>query len=107
LQSKTGVWELVVQARFVKLKGCSLAVRKAQGLFLNDGISSDVESEDIEAAVGDYIRIGAPPHLNTYVVESIDSNGLVCCKDATDENDEPIYMSLKEANLQYNKYIRY
>lgn len=107
LQTQSGVWELVVQARFVKLKGSSLAVRKAQSIFLNDGVASDVESEDIEVSEGDYIRIGVPPHLNTYVVDSIDCNGLVCCKDVTDDNEEPIYMSLKEANLQYNKYIRY
>jgi hypothetical protein len=108
MQGKNGVWELVVQARFLKLKGRSAAVRKAQSLFLNpEGIVSDVESEDIEVNVGDYIRIGTPPNLNTYVVDSIDQNGVVCCKDVTECNDEPIYMSLKEANSQYNKYIRY
>jgi hypothetical protein len=107
LQSKSGVWELVVQARFVKVHGSSLAVRKAQGMFLNTGEISDVDSEDLEVSVGEYLRIGVPPHLHTYIVDSIDSNGVVCCKDATDENEEPIFMSLNEANYIYNKYIRY
>jgi hypothetical protein len=76
-------------------------------LFLNAGVVSDVESEDLEVSIGEYIRVGEPPNLNTYVVESIDSNGVVCCRDATDDNEDPIYMSLKEANRRYNKYIRY
>jgi hypothetical protein len=107
LQTKSGVWELVVQARFVKVKGSSFAVRKAHGIFLNNGIVSDVESEDIEVSVNDYIRIVNPPNLHTYYTESIDSNGVVCCKDVTDDDQEPIFMSLKEANTLYNKYIRY
>jgi hypothetical protein len=44
--------------------------------------------------------VGTPPNLNTYVVDSIDKQGVVCCKDVTECNDEPIYMSLKEANSQ-------
>jgi hypothetical protein len=107
LQTKAGVWELVVQAQFVKVKGSSAAVRKAQGIFLNSGVVLDVESEDIEVSVGDHLRIGAPPLLMTYVVASIDRNRIVCCVDVTDENEEPIYVPLKEANLLYNKYIRY
>jgi hypothetical protein len=107
VQSRSGVWELVVQARFVKVRGSSLAVRKAQGMFLNNDVPSDVESEDIEVSVGEYIRIGVPPNLNTYVVVSIDNNGIVCCADASDENTAPIYMPLKKANFLYNKYIRY
>jgi hypothetical protein len=55
LQTKSGVWELVVQARFVKVKGRSTAVRKAQEVFLNHGVVSDIESEDIEVSVGDHI----------------------------------------------------
>jgi hypothetical protein len=107
LQTKNGVWELVVQARFVKVKASSVAVRKAQCAFLRDGVISDVESEDLEVSAGEFIRIGVPPNLHTYFVDSIDSNGVVCCKDATDENEPPVYMSLKEANTLYNKYIRY
>jgi hypothetical protein len=107
LQTKNGVWELIVQARFVKVKGCALSVRKAQGLFLNQGVVSDVESEDIEVSVGEFIRIGVPPNLNTYEIESIDENGVVCCRDATDNSGDPVFMSLKEANALYNKYIRY
>jgi hypothetical protein len=102
MQSKSKIWELVVHARFAKVKGSSLAVRKAQGIFLNDGAALDVESGDI----GDYLRIGVPPHLNTYVLDSI-NNDVVCCKNVTDENDTPIFMLLQEANLQYNKYISY
>lgn len=107
LQTKSGVWELVVQARFVKLKGGSIAVRKAQAMFLNNAVVSDVESEDLEVSIGDYLRIGVEPNLNTYVVESIDAKGIVCCRDATDDHEQPIYMTLKEANYQYNKYTRY
>jgi hypothetical protein len=111
MQTKSGLWELVVQAKFVKVRGNSTgsAARKAQGIFLNVGAlaASDVESEDIEVGVGDYIRIGDPPALLLYEVESIDSNGVVCCKDATDSSHDRVHMSLKEANELYNKYIRY
>jgi hypothetical protein len=106
-QTQSGVWKLVVQARFVKLRGSSAAVRKAQCVFFNKGVVSDVESEDIKISVGDCIRIGAPPRLLTYIVDSIDQNGIVCCKDVSNDTVEPVYMSLKEANKQYNKYIRY
>jgi hypothetical protein len=88
----------VVQAHFVKVKGSSVVVRKAQGIFLNTGVVSDVESDDIEVSVGSHIQIGNPPHLMTYVVDSIDGNGVVCCMDATVDTEEPIHMSMKEAN---------
>jgi hypothetical protein len=107
IQSKNGMWELAVQVRFVKVKGDAPAVAKAQALFLSDGVPSDVESEDLEVSPGVCIRIGNPPNLNTYIVDSIDSNGQVCCKDPTDDSDPPVYLSLEEANELYNKYIRY
>jgi hypothetical protein len=109
VQSKNGTWELAVQVRFVKVMGSAPAVVKAQSVVLATGVSSasDVESEDLEVCVGAYIRIGTPPNLNTYVIESIDSNGTVCCKDATDDNEDPVFLSLAEANELYNRYIRY
>jgi hypothetical protein len=70
-------------------------------------VVSDVESEDISVSVGDYIRIGTHPDLITYIIDSIDENGVVCCKDATDDSYEPVFLSLGEANALYNKYIRY
>ena len=72
-------------------------------------VASDGESEDLEVQVGDYIRIGSPPNLDLYIVESIDSNGRVCCKDPTNDSDDsvPLFLSLAEANGWYNKYIRY
>jgi hypothetical protein len=89
--------------------GNAPAVMKAQSVVLATGVSSasDVESEDLEVSVGAYIRIGSPPNLNTYVIESIDSVGTVCCKDVTDDNEAPVFLSLEEANELYNRYIRY
>jgi hypothetical protein len=107
LKTKRGVWELMVQAQFVKVKGGLLAVRKAQGMFLNDGAVSDVESEDISVGVGDCICIGNYLELFTDVVDSIDENGVVCYKEVTNDTGEAVYISLEEANERYNKYIRY
>jgi hypothetical protein len=51
--------------------------------------------------------LGSPPNLTTYIVDSIDLEGQVCCMDPTDENAPPIFISIDEANQRYNRYIRY
>jgi hypothetical protein len=98
IENKSGCWELAVQVRFVKVQGNSPAILKAQAVVLSDGAPSDVESEDLEVSVGVYIRIGTHPNLITHVVECIDDNGRVRCRDATDDEQAPVYLSLVEAN---------
>jgi hypothetical protein len=106
VQSKMGTWEMIVQARFSKVLGNSHAVIKAQSAVLTAAVVSDVESEELEVRVGVYIRIGIPPNLETYVVDSID-NGLIHCKDPTDDDADVVVLSIEEANELYNRYIRY
>jgi hypothetical protein len=107
IQSKNGSWEMSVQARFVKVKGNSPAVLKAQGIVLSTGLSSEGESEDLDITEGDLIRIGTPTHLTTYVVHSIDGDGNVCCKDPTDDQEGLVYLTMDEAKRRFNEYIRY
>jgi hypothetical protein len=107
MQSKNGTWDMSVQVRFCKVRGNSPAVLKAQGVVLSTEVVSDVESEDLEVTEGVLIRLGSPPHLSTYIVDSIDTAGNVFCKDPTDENEAPVILKLEEANRIYNKYIRY
>jgi hypothetical protein len=107
IQNKNGTWELAVQVRFVKLPGNAPAVVKAQGVVLTGDITSDQESEDLEVREGVLIRLGSPPHLTTYIVDSIGNDGMVRCVDATDENEAPVFLTLEEAKTRYNKYIRY
>jgi hypothetical protein len=97
---------LAVQVRFIKVRGDSPAVMKAQNVVLTTGVVSDVESEELEVRAGVYIRIGTPPNLITYIVESID-DGMVCCKDPTDNSEPPVFLTVDEANELYNRYIRY
>jgi hypothetical protein len=106
-QSKNGTWELTVQVQFVKVRGNAPAVVKAQGIALTADSNFDVESEDLEISEGSLIRLGLPPHLTTYIVDSIDSEDQVCCMDPTDENAPPTFISIDEANQRYNRYIRY
>jgi hypothetical protein len=96
-----------VQVRFLKVSGNAPAVIKAQSAVLTNSVPSDVESEDLEVRVGVLIQLGSPPNLVTYVVDSISENGTVCCKDPTDDDEPPVYLSTAEANHSYNKYIRY
>jgi hypothetical protein len=106
-QSKNGTWDMTVQVRFVKVRGNAPAVVKAQAVALATESNSDVESVDLEISEGDLIRLGSPPHLTTYIVDSIDQNGQVRCKDPTDDNEPHIIITREEANLRYNRYIRY
>jgi hypothetical protein len=101
-----GTWEMIVQARFLKLRGNSKAVMKAQSAVLTNAVVLDVESEELEVRAGAYIRIGTPPQLETYVVDSVD-NGLVQCKDPTDDDADTVVLTVSEANELYNRYIRY
>jgi hypothetical protein len=108
MQSKNGVWEMAVQVRFCKVRGNAPAVLKAQGIVLSTEITSDGESEDLSVSIGDLIRLGSPPNLTTYIVDSIDYNtGKVCCKDAADEDEPHVFITLEAAKKQYNQYIRY
>jgi hypothetical protein len=75
---------------------------KAQGVVLATKLASDMESKDLDVSKGDVIRLGSPPHLSTYMVDSFDINGNVCCKDPTDENEAPVFNSLEEAKQRYN-----
>jgi hypothetical protein len=93
VQSKMGTWEMIVQARFSKLRGSSQAVLKAQSAVLSTTVVSDVKSEELEVRPGVYIRIGSPPQLETYVVDSID-NGVVRCKDPTDDKADTVVLTV-------------
>jgi hypothetical protein len=107
IQAKNAIWEMAVHVRFIKVRGNSPVVVKAQSVVLTGDSFSDVESEDLEVSEGVLIRLGLPPNLSTYIVESIDIGGRVCCKDSTDELAVPVFLSLKEAKRRYNQYIRY
>jgi hypothetical protein len=74
---------------------------------LSTDLASDAESEDLDICVGALIRLGSPPHLNTYIVESIECDGTVCCKDPADEHEAPVFITMVEAKRRYNEYIRY
>jgi hypothetical protein len=106
-QANNGVWELSVQARFVKVSGNASAVLKAQDAVLKRAVVSDAESEELEVQVGSHVRIGTPPILVTYEVESISASGIVRCIDPTDDEEPAVELTLREANELYNKYIRY
>jgi hypothetical protein len=106
VQSKMGTWEMIVQARFSKLRGNAQAVIKAQSAVLSNPVVSDVESKELEVRVGVYIRIGVPPNLETYVVNSVE-DGKVRCKDPTDEDAQTVILTVCKANELYNRYIRY
>jgi hypothetical protein len=101
-----GTWEMVVQAQFLKLRGNAQAVIKAQSAVLSNSVVSDVESEELEVQVGVYIRIGVPPNLETYVVDSVEDR-IVRCKDPTNQNAHTVILTVSKANELYNRHIRY
>jgi hypothetical protein len=93
----------------VKLVGQSPAVLKAQGAILRrlSASASEAESEQLEIEIGSFIKIGSPPNLSTYQVESISQTGIVRCIDPTDDDEPYVELPLAEANELFNKYIRY
>jgi hypothetical protein len=89
-----GVPELSVQCRFVKVRGDAQAVKKIHGNIVSD-CDSDSGSSSVMIEVGDYITVEG---RKVYKVSHISDNGTVRCVSPTFPVNNPIEMSLEQAN---------
>jgi hypothetical protein len=86
--------EMSVQCRFLKLRGDSLAVRKLHGSMLAES-ESESESSTLQVEIGDYLTVeGKKP----YVVSEICNDGTVRCVSPTFPENDPIVLTIEEAN---------
>jgi hypothetical protein len=86
--------ELSVQCRFVKLRGDSIAVFKLHSRISNES-ESDSDSSSLHVEIGNYLHVQGK---KAYVVQEICNNGTVRCVSPTFPENEPIVLTMEEAN---------
>jgi hypothetical protein len=86
--------ELTVQCRFVKLRGDLIAVLKLHGI-VNTPADSDSESLSLQVEIGDYLHVQGK---KAYVVQEICRDGTVQCVSPTFPENDPIVITMEEAN---------
>jgi hypothetical protein len=64
-------------------------------VFTNSDSESESESSNLQVEVGDYIAVDGK---KVYVVSAIDANGTVRCVSPTCPVNEPVVMTLQQAN---------
>jgi hypothetical protein len=89
-----GVPELLVQCRFVKVRGGSSAIQKIHCNIASDG-ESDSEKSELNIEIGDYIKLDGK---KVCVVDSISENGTVRCVSPTYPANEPIELTIEQVN---------
>jgi hypothetical protein len=85
---------LLVQCQFVKLRGDSIAVCKLHGRISNES-ESDSDSSSLHVEIGDYLHVQGK---KAYVVQEICNNGTARCASPTFPKNEPIVLTIEEAN---------
>lgn len=91
---RNGLPELSVQCRFVKLRGDSMAVCKLHGRNGTES-ESDSESSSLHVEIGDYLHVQGK---KAYVVQEICNDGTVRCVSPTFPTNEPLVLTIEEAN---------
>jgi hypothetical protein len=94
--------ELSVQSRFVKVRGDSHAIRKIHGNIICDS-DSESGSSTVNVEIGDYITVEGK---KVYVISDITENGTVRCVSPTFPVNDPIEISLEQANLYLMQSIK-
>jgi hypothetical protein len=89
-----GIPELSVQCRFLKVKGNSIAVTKVHGNIVSD-CEYESDSSELQVEVGDYIKVAG---RKVYRISDITSTGIVRCVSPTHPINDPIEITLEEAN---------
>jgi hypothetical protein len=92
--SCNGIPEISVQCRFLKVMGNSSAVSKVHGNIVSD-CESESESSELNVEVGDFITVQG---RKVYIVSEISSTGVVRCVSPTHPVNEPIELSIAQAN---------
>jgi hypothetical protein len=92
--SCNGIPELTVQCRFLKVKGNSIAVSKVHGNLVSDSESESICSE-VQVEVNDFITVEG---RKVYRVSEITPTGMVRCVSPTHPINDPIEITLEEAN---------
>jgi hypothetical protein len=92
--SCTGIPELSVQCRFLKVKGNSFAVSKVHGNLVSDS-ESESHCSDVQVEVNDFITVEG---RKVYRVSEITPSGIVRCVSPTHPINDPIEITIEEAN---------
>jgi hypothetical protein len=94
---KYGVSEISVQCRFVKVRGDSILLKKCFGRIAGecDSSGSDSDSSCMMVSEGDYITLQSE---RVYVVREVREDGTVRCVSPANPINEPIVLSIEEAN---------
>lgn len=91
---RNSVPELSVQCRFVKLRGDSVAVSKLHGR-VNYESESESVSSNLQVEIGDYLNVDGK---KAYVVQEICTDGTVRCVSPSFPENDPIVLTVAEAN---------
>jgi hypothetical protein len=101
--TRYGVSEITVQCRFVKVRGDSRVVRNLFVRTVGDSDGSDTDSSIIMVAEGDFITLDCD---RVYKVKEVLDNGTVRCVSPANEINDPILISLEEANVALSRQYR-
>jgi hypothetical protein len=92
--SCNGIPELSVQCRFLKVKGNSIAVTKVHGNVVSD-CESESDSSELQVEVNNFITVDG---RKVYRVFEITPTGMVRCVSPTHPINDPIEITLEQAN---------
>jgi hypothetical protein len=90
-----GVSEITVQCRFEKVRGDLTPVMKVFVSNFGDSDASDTDSSVIMVAKGDFITL---KNETVYIVTDVGDNGTVRCVSPAIAINDPILISIEEAN---------
>jgi hypothetical protein len=99
-KTKYGPPELTVHCRFIKVNGDSPLLSRLIGSFSGDGFILDSDSSCIAVNEGDYITLPGP---KVYIVQEITREGTVRCVSPANPINEPLVITLEEANEAYQR----
>jgi hypothetical protein len=94
---RNGISELSVQCRFLKVRGDSLSVQKVLSGTPSECYVSDTDSSMMMVSEGDFLTLNS----KVYIVKEL-CNGTVRCESPTNPVNEPIVISIEEANEALN-----
>jgi hypothetical protein len=92
--SCNGIPELSFQCRFLKVQSNAIAVAKVHGNIVSDS-ELESDSSELQVEVGDFITVQG---RKVYVVSDITDTGIVRCVSPTHPVNEPIEITMEQAN---------
>lgn len=93
--ARHGTSEIIVQCRFIKVRGDSKLVHKVLSSNPSECYVSDTDSSILMVSEGDFITLD---NDKVYVVKELVGNGTVRCESPSHPINEPIVITVAEAN---------